>query len=169
LTNVDPITCLVKQTDFKNWIRYHKEYRLENSNIYELCARIREDFEGYYFYVTGDASGMNSSAMVRDNLNYYMIIMQELKLQKTQMKVPSANPLISNNRPLVNSVLEKFPSVVFDIDGCKYTIEDLIYCEVDRNGDIDKKKDKHKTHLLDCFRYDINTWHSDFVKYRPLS
>lgn len=163
--NVDPITCIVAQHNGRDWIRIHKEYRLSDSNIYALCNAIKEDHQGYHIYVTGDASGHARSAMVRENLTYYKIIQSELGLADEQMKVPSVNPIISNNRVLVNSLLEKFPSFLID-KSCKYTIDDLLYCEVNRYGEIDKTKDKHMTHLLDSFRYYINTFHFAWLKYK---
>ena len=38
--NVDPITCLVCQT-YNDKIRILKEFRLRNSDIFELCQRIK--------------------------------------------------------------------------------------------------------------------------------
>lgn len=163
--NVDPITCIVSQ-HAGGYIRIHAEYRLRDSNIFRMCERIREEWKDYYFYVTGDASGQARSALVAENMTYYTIIMNELGLKGSQMRVPDSNPLISNNRTLVNSILEKHPDILID-PGCKFLIDDLLYCEVNKNGDIDKKKDKYQTHLLDCFRYYIDTFHSDFVKYKP--
>lgn len=163
--NVDPITAIVAQTNNKDFMRIHKEYRLKNSNIYELCKAIKQDHPDYYFNVTGDASGQSRSAMVRDNLTYYKIIQNELGLSAKQMLVPSVNPLISNNRVLVNSVLEKYPSFIID-ESCEYLIKDLQYCEVNRYGEIDKTKDKHMSHLLDTLRYLINTFMFDWLKYK---
>jgi len=92
--------------------------------------------------------------------------MKELGLKKEQMLVPTVNPLIKNNRVLVNALLEKFPEILFDSELCKYTIEDLLYVEVNGYGDIDKTKDKHKSHLLDTVRYFLNTCFKEFVKYK---
>lgn len=164
--NVDPITCNVVQSDMRSWIRFHKEYRLRNSNIYELCAAIKRDHQGYYFYVTGDAAGHARNVGMRDNQTYYTVVMQELGIKKEQMLVPSVNPLISNNRVLVNALLERFPELLFDSENCKYTIEDLLYVEVNGYGDIDKTKDKHRSHLLDTVRYFLNTCFKEFVKYK---
>lgn len=164
--NVDPITCVVIQTNLKNWIRCHKEYRLKDSNIYKLCAEIMRDLGDYYFYVTGDQTGENRSAALMDNQNYYTIILKELNISPKQIILPSKNPFHKDNRVLVNSLLERFPEVHFDPDLCPFLIQDMLKCEVNGFGDIDKTKDKHQGHLLDGFRYHCNTWHSDFVKYR---
>lgn len=162
--NVDPITCIACQHTSK-WIRVHKEYRLRDSNIYALCEAIKKDHDGYYFYATGDASGASRSAMTRENLTYYIIIKSELNLSNKQMLVPLVNPIISNNRVLVNSLLEKHQDFSIHFE-CEYLINDLRYVEVNEYGEIDKKKDKRRTHLLDCLRYYFNTFHSGFVKYK---
>lgn len=164
--NIDPITCLVGQHQRNKYIRVLKEYRLSNSNIYELCKKVKADYpiEKYYYQVTGDATGRASNAMVKDNLNYYKIIMKEFRLKPEQMFVGNTNPSIINSRALTNSLLEKFPELIID-ESCKYLIDDLEYCEVNNMGDIDKTKDKHRTHLLDCFRYLLNTFHRQFLKF----
>lgn len=164
--NVDPITCIAVQTNLKDWIRVHKEYRLTNSDIYKLCAEIKRDLGEYYFYVTGDASGTNRSALTKDNANYYTVIINQLGISPNQLKLPNANPLIADNRVLINSLLERFPEISFDPDLCPFLIQDLIRCEVNGFGELDKTKDKHRGHLLDGWRYHCNTWHSEFVRYR---
>lgn len=158
--NVDPITCIVAQHN--RYINILQEYRLNNSDIYELCNHIRSDHPQAYFRITGDASGQNRSALTRGNMNYYHIIKNELSLNDAQIILPTFNPSISNSRMLTNSILAKHPD--FNIDSsCHYLIEDLNYVEVTESGDIDKAKDKHKGHLLDGFRYYLYTFHHNFI------
>lgn len=164
--NVDPITCLVIQSNGKDWIRVHKEYRMQNSDIYKLCDVIKRDFKGYYLYVTGDPAGLARQAISRDNLNYYTVIKNELGLKLEQLRVPKSHQLTSNSRVLMNAMLERFPSIIFDADGCPFTISDLMYCEVKDGGTIDKSSDKHKTHLLDCWKYYLDTFWKRFVTYK---
>lgn len=162
--NVDPITAIVGQhAKDKSWIRIHKEFRLKNSDIYELCDAIYAEYgDNYYYRVTGDASGSNRSAMVSDNLNYYKIIMKRLGLTEHQLFVPSANPSHRNSRVLTNSIMKRHPDFAID-ESCQYLIADNEFVECDSNGEIDKKTDKHKSHLLDCERYYLYTWHRDFL------
>lgn len=162
--NVDPITCTVGQhAQDKSWIRIHKEFRLKNSDIYELCDAIYAEYgDDYYYRVTGDASGSNRSAMVSDNLNYYKIIMKRLGLTEHQLYVPSANPTHRNSRVLTNSIMKRHTEFHID-ESCQYLIADNEFVECDSNGEIDKKTDKHKSHLLDCERYYLYTWHKDFL------
>jgi phage terminase large subunit len=159
--NVDPITAIVAQFD-NNLIRIIKEYRLSNSDIHELCKRISADFMGknYYLKITGDASGKNRSAMVSGNVNYYILIKQILKLNDSNFFVQSSNSSIKNSRALTNYILGTQDILINDT--CQHLIDDLLYVEMNEQGDIDKTKDKHRTHLLDCFRYFIDV---NFQKY----
>lgn len=162
--NVDPITCIAGQS-YGDKIRIIREFRLKNSDIYRLCETIRVEFGDRLFIVTGDASGANRSAMTRGAVNYYTIIRDELQLPKTSFKVPSVNPSIKNSRVLLNSILEKHPDMVID-SSCQWLIHDLQNVETTATGDIEKTKDSQLSHLLDCFRYYLWTFHNDFVKYR---
>lgn len=164
--NVDPITCIVAQhPNDRSWVKVYREFRLKDSNIYKLCDAIYSTYgDDYFIKVTGDASGGNRSAMVDNNLNYYKIIMDKLGLPIERFSVPNANPSIGDNRVLCNSLLERHPNYLIDPDGCPFLVEDLKYCEVNDKGEIDTKKDKHKGHLLDAWRYYNEEYHGDFIK-----
>lgn len=160
--NVDPITCIAGQS-FKGKIRILKEFRLRNSDIFKLCEVIKTTFGNNYFLITGDASGSNRSAISQGSSNYYQIIMRELDVPKNAFRVPSFNPSIRNSRVLLNSLLERHND--FQIDAsCQWLINDLQLVQTDETGDIDKSKDKTITHLLDCLRYYLWSFHRDFVK-----
>ena len=163
--NVDPITCTVFQ-DYDDIISVLECIKLSNSDIYELCDRIASSYPGAIFVVTGDASGKNRSAMVKDKINYYTIIKSELGLVDSQFKVPSVNPPIKENRVLVNSAL-KILTIEIDEEKAESLIYDLAYCEVDNEGKLIKKQrsdDKQQADALDTFRYYINTFHKNIIK-----
>lgn len=149
--NVEPITCLVGQCNGMDEVRVLDEYRLMNSDIVELCQRIIADYPDKMLIVTGDASGQNRTAIKRD-LNYYKIIQAELNLVIGQFQLPPMNPPIKNTRVLCNSLLGRHKNYHFS-DRVPYLVLDIEECEVDENGNIDKTKDKHKSHLLDAWRY----------------
>lgn len=159
--NVDPITAVASQY-IDGQIRIIKEFRLSNSNIYELCDRINASYPNAVYLVTGDATGQNRSALTVGNINYYHVIRQKLRLNDGQLKVPSVNPAVSDSRVLTNSILQNF-DIAID-PSCTFLIDDLKYVEVNQYGDIDKTKDKHRSHLLDCLRYLLNTFHSHLLK-----
>ncbi len=158
--NIDPITCLAAQDEYGN-INVLNEFRLSNSNIYELCDVIKAKYPTAVFSVTGDATGRASNAMTIGNLNYYKVIKEKLWLADSQIKTPSVNPAVSDSRVLLNSILQNFP---LNIDpSCTYLIEDLKYVEVNDLNEIDKSKDKHRSHLLDCLRYLLSTHYSHLI------
>lgn len=164
--NVDPITAIASQYE-DGEIRILKEFRLSNSDIYELCDQVTAAYPNFTYMVTGDASGSNRSALTAGNLNYYNIIQQKLKLVDAQMKVPSFNPAIADSRVLCNSILQNYP--IYIDPSCTYLIDDLKYVEVTQEGDINKAKDKHRSHLLDTFRYTLNTFHSHLLNIKILN
>lgn len=159
--NVEPITCLAEQHDL-HFVHFIKEFRLVKSDIDELCEFIVTTFPNAHFMVTGDASGAARTAL-KKNLNYYKSIRIGLDISTLQLKVPRANPAVRNTRVLCNSLLAKHPQFFINTLACPNLTIDLNSVVVDENGDIDKDKDKRKTHLLDCFRYDLWTWHRDFL------
>lgn len=153
--NVDPITCLVSQI-YNDTLFCLEQISLSNSNIFLLCEYINSKYPKRLFMVTGDASGANRSAMVKDNLNYYKIIRQELGISPLALKVPKSNPSLEENRILINAILHKF-KVVIDKRNCMPLIRDMESVRVEPDGSIDKT-DKSLTHALDCFRYTGNTF-----------
>lgn len=161
--NVDPITCCVNQF-YDNKIRTIKEYRLLNSDIYEMCTRIKNDYPDAYFLVTGDASGKNRSALTRGNINYYNIIKNELRLGEHQFKLLAANPSHANRRALTNALLTHF-DVKIDAS-CKHLINDLLLVQVNNDGGIESSKDSHMGHLLDAWTYYLFNFHNKLLKYR---
>jgi phage terminase large subunit len=161
--NVDPITCIAAQ-HYGGKIRILKEFRLRNSDIFALCDAIKAEYGNMPFIVTGDASGANRSAMTKGAMNYYMIIKEQLQITRSAFRVPSFNPSIKNSRVLLNSLLEKHPDFLIDAS-CQFLVGDLMAVESNETGAIDKARDATKTHLLDCFRYYLWSFHSNFVKY----
>lgn len=164
--NKDPITCLAIQ-HYDNKIHVVKAFKLRVSDIYELCDQINAYFSNALMIVTGDATGKAGSAMVKDNMNYYTVIKGKLNLIGSQLKVPSVNPRVEENRVLVNSLLQNYP-IVIDKANASDLVFDLKYVEVDENADIvkDRSSEAAKADLLDCFRYYCNTFHKDFLKIR---
>lgn len=159
--NVEPITCLAAQHDF-DYINVIKEFRMLNSDIDELCLAITVAFPNAHFMVTGDASGAARTAL-KKNYNYYQAIKKNLQISPLQIKVPKANPSIRNTRVLVNSMFSKHPNFKINKNACPNLVIDLNQVVVGDDGDIDKTKDKRKTHLLDCLRYYCWQFHRTFL------
>ena len=154
--NVNPISCTAFQY-YDDMLRAVKCFKIDNSNIYELCKLIASYFPDAMFKVTGDASGTSRSAMVADNVNYYTIIKDELGLIWSQFNIPSVNPRIEENQVKVNAVLYA-GLFIADSENCKELIYDLTYVEIDENKKIikDRTAESKKSDFLDHFRYICN-------------
>lgn len=167
--NVDPLTCTVAQVfPYEQTVRAIECLQLSNSNIYEMCNRIKASYPDTIWFVTGDATGQNRSALSRDNVNYYHVIRLELGLSDAQMKMTASNPPIEDNRLLVNAMHQTW-TVEIDPVRCKPLIYDLTYVEVNGRGEIikDRSSSKKYADFLDCWRYLVNTAvkeHLDFYR-----
>lgn len=161
--NVDPITCAAFHIEPFHYFHQIAEFRLSNSNIYELCDVVKAAFPNSVIMYTGDASGSARSVFTRGHTNLYDVIESQLGLSRNQKRVPNANPSISDSRVLLNSILQNHPDVRFD-PSCKFTIADLEYVQTDDKGGIDKRNSQ-QSHLLDCVRYAMNEFLRDFIRF----
>lgn len=162
--NKNPITCAVIQ-HINNCIYVIKQYKLPNSDIYQLCDRIKIEYPGFTLIVTGDETGNNGNAALKDNLNYYKIIQRQLGLNPQQFKLPSKNPPIKENQVLVNSVLSHYPVQIHPTQA-EALIWDLQNVSILPSGDMKKanrEDPKQQADSLDCFRYYLNQFHKNFV------
>lgn len=163
--NVNPITCQVIQ-HYNDCIYVLESIKLNNSNIYELCNVIKSKYGFDRMYiVTGDATGQNRNAMVKDNLNYYKIIQSELELMSTQIKLPTVNPPVAENQVLVNLIFKR-QQIVIDKENAQPLIYELKYTEMDEHKKIKKDRSSDRTLVdnLDGFRYYCNQFHKHLLK-----
>jgi len=140
--------------------------KLPTSNIYDMCDVIKVKYAKYLILVTGDATGRASSALVRDNLNYFKIIKAQLGLGDRQMKQPTINPVLSENRVLINACFHHL-DITIDPVNCKGLIFDLESVKVLPDGTIEKqdRSDPAKQQdALACLRYYFNTFFKHILK-----
>lgn len=170
--NKNPICCSIVQY-YEETVRIPHVVKLENSDIYRLCAHLKNMLTlprvGYNpdnIIINGDASGRNQSAMVKDNLNYFRIIMAELELTRQQMQQLASNPKIEENQVLVNAVLEHVKHEI-DPDNAQPLIFDLEFAEMLPDGTLRKKDREDPTQQLDpldTYRYFVNRNMRHFLK-----
>ncbi len=162
--NVSPITALASQ-NYDGHKYFIQEFRIKDSDIYELCDRIIAKFPFALFRITGDATGQARQAISRGNITYYQVIKQKLNLTDLQMKQPRINPAVDDTRVLMNSMFQNYP-ITIDADNCPHLIFDLKYVEVDKEGKIlkDRSSSTREADFIDCARYDLWTFHKNFIK-----
>ncbi len=161
--NYNPISCSVIQ-NYNGCIFVLECVKLPNSNIYNLCNTIKSKYPDMMYIVTGDATGKNNSALVKDNLNYYKVIKKELRVSDGRMRVPSVNPPMAENQVLVNAIFEHVP-VLIDIDKAAPLIYDCEFVRVDNENKIvktDRNDPTQQADAMDTFRYYLNTFRKNF-------
>jgi hypothetical protein len=164
--NRDPITCLVVQDNGFDTINCIEQIKLPNSNIYELCDYIKAKYGRSLMLVTGDATGRATTALSRDNLNYFRVIKAQLGLGDRQMRQPASNPPVIENRVLVNAAFHHL-KISIDPVNCKGLIFDLEHAAVLPDGSLDKTDRNDPTKqldALDCWRYYLNTFFKQILK-----
>lgn len=163
--NVDPITCMVAQ-EVGDETRVVEMVKLPDSNIYNLCDYLKAGYGNLIPIITGDATGRNTSALVRDKLNYYVVIRDQLNLSEGQIRVPTVNPPLVENKVHVNAVLRN-KKVLIDPVNAKALHYDLMYVKVDEDNKMiksDRNDEKQQADALDCFRYYVNEFHKDVLE-----
>lgn len=160
--NRNPISCVVAQ-HVDGVIRIPYAVKLENSNIYELCRYLKNKLTipgkpAPVFIINGDASGSAGSALVPDNLNYFRVIKNELKIPAQRMKQLAVNPRIAENQVLVNACLEHVPHEI-DPANAAALIFDLEFATMLADGTLKKTDRTDPTQQLDAldgYRYYLN-------------
>lgn len=163
--NRNPICASVIQ-HYNDTIYVLQTYKIRNSNIYELCQRMKADWgEDYQILITGDATGKSSTAMVEDNMNYYRIIATQLDLGPGCFKLTSANPKQKDNRVLVNSVLSRYKVQIHPVKA-EPLVFDLGNVKMYADGSIvkqDREDPTQQADALDTWRYWLNVFFKRFV------
>lgn len=173
--NLNPFVCLISQ----HWhnekgFRYNHyidevflnqtEQRTDMTHVENICKVIRGKYPDALYRVTGDASSMKGELTERLNRNAYTQIITYLELAQAHLRLPRKNPSISKSLEQCNSMLSK-PNrieILFD-PKCKELITDFNFVKLKFDGTIDKASDSRRSHMLDAFRYDCNTYYPEFI------
>lgn len=168
--NKEPLTCLVAQKPGFNQLRCIENIFTVNTDIDDLCDRIKAKYPHALFLVTGDQTGETSTA-IKKGLTYYRKIKEILELTDGQVKLPGANPRHRISRMEVNILLNK-ADILFDEVNCNETIYDMRHVEYDPEKlkiiKEDRTKLDQKADFLDDFRYLCHTFMRDELTYLGL-
>lgn len=162
--NIEPFTVTVFQRKEPDTLHVIDYIRMNNSDIYAVCDRIREKYHGRFWYVTGDASGYNRQGAVRGTTNYWKVIMSELRLSSAQVKVPKRNLDHNQSKVICNAALQTQQILIHP--KCEHLINDCKYAKVDEFGKLIKDRDENKNDFLDNFRYMMHEEFFSILKYK---
>ena len=157
--NVDPMCSVVLQISKQGEVRVLDEIVLRGATTRMAC----EAFEARYgvpkmgVVIYGDASG---SAMQTTGLSDYDIIREFFasKRGKVRLNVPLSNPPVRERVALVNSKLRNAKEEIqlYVHPRCKELIADFEQVAyVEDTTQIDKNRDRKRTHLSDALGYVI--------------
>ena len=165
--NKDPMTCIVGQQLTYKSLTVFDEFTIYNGSTPELCEQLMAKYKNWIeagnAQVTGDASGLNRSALTRGGLNHFKIIKDTLGILDRDLLLRRKNLPHIDSRILCNSILQ---NAEFQIsETCKNTIADCIYGAVNDEGQLIKTIDQG-LHWIDCLRYLLDAVFPDFIN-RP--
>lgn len=172
--NVDPMATVVCQMWFDaegHHIHFLKEHALYGKGTREMIEVIKGSYTPLQLSKclwTGDATSqkrtVEQTVSQGKHLTSWRLINDAFKLGG-RLHVPRANPPVKETRDLFNMILALHPDIKFD-EGMSLTINELLYTETDEDGEIKKKnrsKEEQRSDFLDCIRYILFTWCSDFI------
>ena len=160
--NVNPMSCIVaQQVELKKLIIFD-EIQINNAGTRELCDKILAKYPGFYYLVTGDASGSSRTTTAGASVTDWTIIIQSMILKPPQVNVRKSNLGLNESQTLCNSVLQN--TEVQITENCKNLSYDLGHAMLDENGKLAKEMSQTGLHLFDTFRYLIDGIYPDFIR-----
>lgn len=173
--NINPFVCLLSH----QWTLSGKRYKHYFDEIYltqdqqstkktypeTMCDIIRAKYgPATDYWITGDATSNKGEITEKLKRNAWTQIVKYLDVNINKLKLPGSNPSVGKSLELCNAMLSKPDLVEFRFDPkCKQLLKDFRSVKLTEDGTIDKK-DGRRTHLLDAFRYDCNTWDRNFIR-----
>jgi hypothetical protein len=161
--NVDPMCSVIAQVERNGEVLVLDEIALRRATTEQACEEFERRFgrpaAGVVVY--GDASG---ASMNTTGYSDYQVIRNYFgsRMAKVTYRVPKANPAVRDRVSLVNARLRSAGDEVrlFVDPKCKELIEDFEQVSYqEESTQIDKDKDRRRTHLSDALGYLI--WQED--------
>jgi phage terminase large subunit len=161
--NVDPMCSVIAQVERNGEVRVLDEIALRRATTEQACEEFEKRFgrvqAGVVVY--GDASG---ASMNTTGYSDYQVIRNHFASHRAKVvyRVPRANPPVRDRVSLVNARLRNARDEVrlFVDPKCRELIEDFEQVSYQEDStQIDKDKDRKRTHLSDALGYLI--WQED--------
>jgi phage terminase large subunit len=161
--NVDPMCSVIAQVERNGEVRVLDEIALRRATTEQACEEFEKRFgrvpAGVVVY--GDASG---ASMNTTGYSDYKVIRDYFAAHRAKVvyRVPKANPPVRDRVSLVNARLRNARDEVrlFVDPKCRELIEDFEQVSYEEDStQIDKDKDRKRTHLSDALGYLI--WQED--------
>jgi len=172
--NINPFTCLISQHHEEKGIKcidfideiYMKQNEIVNDKTYieNICQRVKDKYPGRYYLISGDASSNKGDVNLAVHVTAWKQILKYLEVGESQLFLPSKNPPLERSQEICNAMLSKPELIKIRVHpvNCKNLVDDCEECKCADDGTI-IKNDGWRSHMLDNFRYHLNTWFHDFI------
>lgn len=174
--NLNPFVCLIAQEGVhENGLKYihfideiyltRDQQTTDMTYIEKICSRIKIRYGGMTLRVTGDASSKHGELALEVHKSAWTEVMRFLNIGEPTL--PGRNPGIAKSIEQCNAMLSHPERIEIRVNpnACPELINDFETVKILEDGTIDKEGQKMRSHLLDAFRYHMNTWHYDFIEY----
>ena len=170
--NINPATCTTSQFNPGAYVHILKSYKIPNCTLKDLCMRIKSDYPGAIFRVTGDPSGnARSTGYNAANETMYTIIQRELGIGYLQVDKPmlkfTGDDSWRELRIFNNAILQNHPNYYICPIGCKELLKDiqLAKCEDGKDKIYKTSGDsEYGMHLVDGYIYLHATYFNNYLK-----
>ena len=162
--NLEPFATICYQMPDPNTINVFDSIRLNNSDIYQVCDRVKSKFPDSFFICTGDVSGKNRTGVTAGKTSYWSVIKDQLALKDPQIRLRGKNIPLIESRVLCNSALQH-KNINVD-PKLKELIRDAKYSKVDEKGVLVKDRKDNKNDFLDTFRYCLDAEFPEIIKHQ---
>ena len=138
--NVVPYApCGIWQADRKDIYKIDEiDLEQPRNNIYEVCSEILKQYGNHKapVYIFGDATSNKRDAKLPVAQNFFSIVKSQLHKMRPIMRVPKANPKVTQRASFVNAIHEKnIYGIRILIDPkCQNTINDYRFLKEDSKG-----------------------------------
>lgn len=162
--NIGYMAALQVQFDIREgWLRVSRAFKpYKNCDMRTRISEFEATYEGkkHLLVITGDPS---KGRTARDSSSdYYTDMIGGLKISPHQIVVPKAHLINTQYRRLLNTFFAIFPNIEIDAS-CEELISDLIYCQtIGTSDDLDKRQ-PHRTHYLDAFKYGLQAFFLNII------
>jgi hypothetical protein len=155
--NVDPMSSVIVQI-VERKVRVVDEIVIRHATTQDACEAFVQRFPRHEAGVViyGDASGFHAQttgASDYEMIREYFAACSNIRLER---RVPKSNPIVKDRLNLTNRQLKSaYGEVGLTVDPkCKELIQDFEeVCFKEDSTQIDKDRDRHRTHLSDALGY----------------
>ena len=139
-----------------------------NNTVERVC----QEFERRYFshnaglFIYGDATANKEDTKIEKGMNFYSLVMNNLKKYHPTNRVIQSNPSVAMRGKWINTMLEKDTVKVVISETCKHTINDMLMVKEKADGG---KLKEEKTDPKTKVRYQCVGHFSDILDYIMVS